>query len=442
MNGLERLRNILVRLRGSLWLVPAAMSLVACVAAYALLQLSPRLSPPGMDQGWWLFSGDADTARNLMATLTSAMITMTSLVISITMVVLTLAANQLGPRLVTSFMGDRQIKVILGLFTGTILYLVTVLRSLTGEAVTARVPHLAVTVGTALSILCLFVLLFYIHKIARSIIADTVVDNVATALEAAIGATLGSPEDGREREAVVPRTPETAGEQRWISLGSTGYVQVIDYEHLAELLAERDSCVRVDVRAGDFVLADGEHVAVRGPVDDELADRIRDRFVVGTERSPTQDVEYAMRQLVEIALRALSPGINDPFTAIAVIHRLGAALAEAFARDMPPSAYCDALGMARVLAATPTHGTLIDSAFAQISHAGRDHPAIQLELVDMIGKLAPLARTPEQRAAMTKYVRMIERAALRSTDDPIDRAELQRRAGTVRRRLDTGVVAV
>jgi uncharacterized membrane protein len=141
---------------------------------------------------------------------------------------------------------------------------------------------------------------------------------------------------------------------------------------LAELLAERGSCVGVDVRAGDFVLADGEHVAVRGPVDDELADRIRDRFVVGRERSPTQDAEYAMRQLVEIALWALSPGINDPFTAIAVIHRLGATLAETFARHMPPSTYCDARGMARVLAVTPTHGTLVDSAFARISHAGRE----------------------------------------------------------------------
>ncbi len=436
MNGFERLRNMLVRVRGSLWLIPAGMSLVACIGAYAMLRLSPLLSSPVPGGAWWLFSGDANTARNLLGTLTSAMITMTSLVVSITMVVLTLAANQLGPRLVTNFMGDRQIKLILGLFMGTILYLVTVLRSLTGETMADQVPHLAVTVGTALSLVCLFVLLFYIHKIARSIIADTVVHNVAEALDTAIRANLGTYEDSNGVETFVPLRPGTAAEPRWLSLNQTGYVQVIDYDGLAELMTEHDGVVRVDVRAGSFVLADGRHIAVHRPEDDGLDGKIRDCFVIGSERSPTQDIEYAMRQLIEIALRALSPGINDPFTAIAVIHRLGAGLAETFKRVMPPGEYCDAKQIVRVVAAAPSHGGLVDSAFGQIRQSGQEHPAILLELVAMLGMLAPLARTADQRAALTRQLMMIERAAPLSTEEPLDLAEIQRHAREVRRELD------
>ncbi|MFO1039633.1 MAG: DUF2254 domain-containing protein [Geminicoccaceae bacterium] len=395
-DGLERLRNLLLRLRATLWLLPAVISVLAFFLAFVLLRLTPAIAANTIGNNWWLFSGDADTARNLLATLTSGMITMTSLVVSITVVVLTLAANQLGPRIVSTYMGDRQIKLVLGLFIGTILYLLTVLRSIAGTDDVVRVPHLAVTVGTALSVLCLFALLYYVHKIARSIIADTVVRSVGHGLRSTVRANL--PERDLE-----PRSDVTSIGMRpsnWATIGDTGYVQVVDYGRLVDVARERDVRISLEVRAGSFVFAGGRHVGVRGDLDNELRSRIEGAFVVGSERTPAQDVEFAIRQLVEIALRALSPSVNDPFTAITVIHRIGGELAEALHRELPPKVYCDDDGVPRVCASPPTWDDLFETAFAQIRHAAADHAMVLRELTSTLEALGDLTEDPAQRSAI------------------------------------------
>lgn len=431
------MRNLLIRLQASLWLLPAVISALAFLVAYALLRWAPLLPSRMTGDLWWLFSGDGETARELLATLTSGMITMTSLVVSITVVILTLAANQLGPRLVTSFMADRQIKLVLGLFIGTILYLLTVLRSLDGELPEARVPQLAVTLGTALSVFCLFALLFYVHKIARSIIADTVVRDVARGLQRAVANNL--PDGEADRGTAGPAIALAGLPACWIRLGRTGYIQVIDYEGLAGLAERHDVVIRLDVRAGHFVLKDGRHVAVLAPQPTDLDGEIAGKLVIGAERSPAQDIEYAIRQLVEIALRALSPGINDPFTAIAVIDQLGAALAEIMARPLPPAVHRDGQGRVRVLASVSDIDGLFDAAFNQIRQAGQTHAAVLIELADILGKLGPQTRNDAQRAAIGRHLAMVERAGRRHLDEPGDADDLLRRLAEAKASLDEGV---
>jgi uncharacterized membrane protein len=179
---MSRVYNFVVLLRGQLWILPAVMSATAVLLAYAILGSGVDLSDPRGSDLWWLYSGDASTARDLLSTLLSGLMTMTSLVVSVTFVTLTLAANQLGPRLIWNFIGDRQIQAVLGLFLSTILYVLVVLRSLDDTLGPKGVPHVAVTVASVLTVLCLFALLFYVHKIARSIVADTAVKRVATEL--------------------------------------------------------------------------------------------------------------------------------------------------------------------------------------------------------------------------------------------------------------------
>lgn len=427
---MERIQNLIVRWRSSLWLMPAVIALLASLLAVVLLSLPPQsIATDG--PWWWLFAGDADTARSLLGTLTSAMITMTSLVVSITVVVLTLAANQLGPRLVVNFMGDRQIQAILGLFIGTILYLITVLRSVSGGVSDDNLPHVAVTVGSALSAVCLFALLFYVHKAARSIIADTVINEVADALDQAIGDNLVEPGEAEETCGPWPR----GGPEQWVALDRGGYIQVIDHGALVALAAKHDLLIRLEARAGNFVLARGHHALVVGACSEDIGAEIADAFVLGPTRSPTQDVEYAIRQLVEIALRALSPGINDPFTANAAIDRLAAALAEILRRDLPAKVHTDESGAVRVLAAPMCHGDLVDGALNQIRQAGSGNAAVLIQIARRLGDLMPLARNADQRDALVRHLTMVERAAERTLPEPNDLADLRSRVGAARAAL-------
>src|SRR5688572_3653673 len=142
---MDRLRNATAILREQLWALPAVFTICSAGLAYVLLTWGDRLIPSRESSYWWLYSGEARTARDLLSSLLSGLMTMTSLVVSVTFVILTLAANQLGPRLISTFMGDRQIQTVLGLFLGTILYVLVVLRSLDDTLGTEGVPHVAVS---------------------------------------------------------------------------------------------------------------------------------------------------------------------------------------------------------------------------------------------------------------------------------------------------------
>jgi uncharacterized membrane protein len=203
---MERIRNVVVLLRGQLWIIPLCLSALALGLAYWILTSGASfLEVRDVGGFWWLYGGDASSARDLMSSLLSGLMTMTSLVVSVTFVILTLAANQLGPRLISTFMGDRQIQTVLGLFLGTILYVLVVLRSLDETLGTEGVPHVAVTIGSALTVICLFALLFYVHKIARAIIADSVVARVAGDLHNDIRSMLSS--DPRASDAYTDAYP-------------------------------------------------------------------------------------------------------------------------------------------------------------------------------------------------------------------------------------------
>ncbi|MGO4573296.1 DUF2254 domain-containing protein [Microvirga sp. 2TAF3] len=416
---MERIRNVIILLRGQLWILPLILSVLALVLAYWVLASAPSL-PDGWDAGklWWLYSGDAGSARDLLSSLLSGLMTMFSLVISVTFVILTLAANQLGPRLIPTFMGDRQIQTVLGLFLGTILYVLVVLRSLDETLGPNGVPHVAVTIGSALTVVCLFALLFYVHKVARAIVADNIIAQVADDLHRAIRDMLpdDTTADGTVPEVTLPRACI-------VSLDRSGYIQVIDYDRLVAKACQDNALLKVKVRAGDFVLKGGEHVTVHAarPPGHDVQEAIWSAFVIGEERSPAQDLEFGLRQLVEIALRALSPGINDPYTAIAVVDRLGAALEEILRCPLQPGVLRDADGTARVIARRSDVQGLVDAAFDAIRQAARDIPAVLIRMVDILGQLASVIHPGEARDAVVRHLGRLAETAEEAQLTPYDR---------------------
>lgn len=428
----DRIRNRLAALRGQLWVTPAIMCLLAAVSARAVTWIDDN--PIFLDfSAWWYFGGEPETARELLGTLLSGMITMTSLVISITMVVLSLAANQLGPRLIWNFIRDRQIQIVIGVFFSTIIFILIGIRSIRSD----DVPDLAVTVATMLVGICLFALLFYVHKIARSIIADTVIDEVAAELLRAIETMFPIEADARRAD-----DPPDQACRRTLCLRKSGYLQVVEYDRLLRVAERRSLTVLIDVRPGQFVLASGEHGLVGSdePISDAAIEDLRKSFLVGSQRTPTQDVEYSIRQLVEIAVRALSPGTNDPFTAVTVIHRLAASIESLMQRHVVESIrLADSKGSTRVLGVTSTFGGMVDVALNQVRQAAaaRGNAAVIITITSVLGDLAAGARTDPHRAALSKHLGAMRRAALRSIDDPADLGDFEAAARKAEHALST-----
>lgn len=433
---MERIRGILFVMRGQFWLLPSLMSGAGIGAALLVLGSSWNIAP-GDANLWWLYSGDASAARDLLASLLSGMMTMTSLVISITFVILTLSANQLGPRLIWNFIGDWQIQAVLGLFLSTIFYILIVLRSLNETIGPDGIPHLAVTAASGLTAACLFALLFYLHKVARSIVSDTVVQRVGEEFRAAVAAML---EDGREADKDPEASPGQASRDfAVLSLQASGYVQSIDYGALLDLATHRNLRLRIPIRAGHFVLERGEHVMIEDAraVPETLAAEIRAAFTVGANRNPAQDLEYTIRQLVEIGLRALSSGINDAYTAMSVIDRLSIGLEDILRRSPQLAVLRDRGGTARIRANRSDTNGFMDAAFNQIRQAARGQPAILIHLADTIGKLAKSIRDRAAREAALRQLDRLDEEAGLSEAGASDRAEISARIQEARKAVLT-----
>ncbi len=411
------------RVRTSLWFLPALM--VAGAVLLAWLAVRVRIEVDAAGFVWWINQGSAEEAGRLLSALLGSLITMATLVISITMVVLTLAAGQLGPRLIRSFVGDRRTQGVIGLFIGTIVYILLIFRLLDSDLSKEAVPHFAVTAASALVFICLLTLLFYVHHLSRSIVADTMVNRVGADLDHAIRRNLRDAEDDIPT-IFTHRSEHPPGR---FAFSASGYVQTVDYRGLAEAVAEREALMELLVRPGHHVLAGRTHAHVwpADALDDALQAAIADAITVGRERTAYQDVEFSIRQLVEVALRALSPGINDPFTAIAVVERLGASLALAMEHGEPQAIWNDEEGRARLIAATSSFDGLVDLSFNQIRQAAAAHPAVLIALMDTLGALAETPRTDAQRAALQRHMEAVMETGRVSIENANDRRDLEQR---------------
>jgi len=303
--------------------MPVAIVCVASGLAYGVLSLNST------GPIWVLFGGSGQEAPQFLSSLMTAMINIRRWRSPITMVALVLAAQQLGPRLIHSFMSDRHTQIALGLFVGTVVYLLVGLRSAYSDGKT--VPNLSVTGGTLLVLICLITLLLFVHHLAHSIVADSVIERVGAQLDADI--VRHCPEHNDK-----PHEDYDLGQDRTaVDLAKGGYVQAINYGAVARAAAAADAIVSFEVRAGHHAVTGvvAADVYPKHRATDELRQTIQSAVLVGAERTTVQDLEYSVRHPVEVALRALSPGINDVYTALAVINRLALSLRTMMQRAAP-----------------------------------------------------------------------------------------------------------
>ena len=422
-----RLRHFLVNLRSTFWVVPALMIAAAALVAFVSLLLDTSLA--ATDLPAWLYAGGADGAYALLSTVAGSMVTVAGLGYSITIVALVLASTQFGPRLLSLFMRDRISQLTLGVFAGTFTFCVLILRSIRGPAEGSEpfVPQVSITVAIGLTLVSLGVLVYFFHHVAVSIQAPKVAARVARDLDEAIDQLyparigVGGP---KPDDSAIP----DPGTDPVVAADVSGYVQVVDDAALMDLAVRRDLCVRLMTRPGLFVVADNPILVVRAAgFDDEVERQLRATLIVGDVRTPEDDIEYSVRQLVEVALRALSPAINDPFTAMAAIDWLGAALARLARAEFPSRYRYDVHGQLRVVANVSTFAGIAHTIFSRIRHYGGNSPVVLNRLLEAVAAFGPYITSEDDRQLVRAETNSVLHMGRSLLHNETDLAELDRR---------------
>lgn len=377
------------RVRSGVWQLPVAMMVAGVLLFKLTMLLDAHIGEREVLRALWLHSGTGDDARNLLSVLVSAMMTMATLVFSMTIVSLSVAASQFGSRLVRSYVRDTKSKVTLGIFAMTIIYLLLALRVVSGEMAAAGVPHVTVTLGLVLSVVCVMAMVALLHMVAHAIVVDEVIRRVGADLEESI-ASMPVKEDGAAA-AQPPALEPFPGNEHPLLAASEGYIEAVRYEHLARAAQEQDVFVSLQVMAGDFV-AKGDrlgtvHAAADHGDTKALAQQLATSVLIGAERTPVQDLAFSIRHLVDVALRALSPAINDANTARVVIDRLRGALSRLFRKQLPSGRYADDQGVLRVVGRRHSYVDHIGHALDPIRHSATTQPVVVITLLESLARL-------------------------------------------------------
>jgi uncharacterized membrane protein len=328
-----------------------------------------------------------------------------------------------------NFIRDRGTQFTLGTFVATFVYATLVLISISpGKPGRDFVPHLSITLSVGLVTLSMAVLIYFIHHIAASIQLPQVIASIAKDLSRAIDA-----ESSHEREPIEsgPSVPELL--RRMSEAGGTveapasGYLQFVRHETLTGLAAEKGAVIHLLHRPGHF-LVHGHPMAIVWPPDatESVSRALRRAHITGSSRTLAQDLSFAVDQLVEIAIRALSPAVNDTFTALTCIDWLGASLCQVTGQWRPVGVHRDSHGYVRLITADVSYERLIERAFEKIRQAGRGMPAVLIRQLDALSKIIASSTTAGQRDLLLEQAAMILRAGEASVPERADRADVRR----------------
>lgn len=436
--AMKRLKQLWSNLQGNFWFVPSLIVAFSIGLAVALIKTDSTGTQPWMARWPRLFGAGAAGARGMLSTIAGSMMTVVGVTFSMTLVTLALASSQYTSRILRNFMRDRVTQVVLGIFAGIFTYCLIVLRTIRGGDTGGYIPSLAVSFGVVLAIGGISVLIFFIHHIASSIQASSIIASVADETLAAIDRLFPEHLGDGPVDDDGAGIPPSSREPIWQVVPATGngYIQGVDNAALLALAREHRTVVRMERGIGQFVVHGTPLVSLAGPVlvgPDTIA-AVQAVYAIGRHRTVEQDSAFGIRQIVDIALRALSPGINDTTTAVMCVDYLTAILARLASRHVPSSHRYEG-GALRVITIGPTFASLAAESFDQIRSSAEGNVAILLRMLGAIHTIAGLNRVQSRRLALSDHVQWIAESADRTIESPHDRARFESRLASVRAAL-------
>ena len=438
---MNKLRQIWGNLRSSFWFIPTLMVAGSIVFAAALIEVDSAGNARWLPQWPRLFGAGAEGARQMLSTLAGSMMTVMGITFSMTLLALALASSQYTSRILRNFMRSRVTQVTLGIFAGIFVYCMIVLRTIrSGEA--EFVPSLAVFFAFILALGGVVVLIYFIHHIASSIQASSIIATVAQVTIASIDRLfpekLGHGPDEDEGQDQVLRSLD---KRTWYAVPAavSGYIQSVDNDALLGLARDRKTIVRMEHGVGAFVVQDAAlaSLALTYPPDQEMIVALNGAYSISSHRTIEQDSAFGIRQIVDMALKALSPGVNDTSTAVMCVDYLTAILARLAVRQFPPSHRYEGEAL-RVITMAPTFEGLLAEAFDQIRGNTAGNVAVMARMLGALHTIGSLTTDPRRRQALHEQVQWIAELADRSIEATHDRARIERRLMEVREALEAG----
>jgi len=420
----SRLSAVRDGLRTQLWPIPLIGIVLGLACGIGLPRLDARVDddlPAAVTE--YLFGGGASAARTLLGAVAGSLITVTSLTFSLTVLTLQLASSQFSPRLLRTFTRDRFVHVTLALFLGTFSYALAVLRTVrdAGDRQALFVPQISVTVAFVLGVSSVVGLVLFLAHLAREIRVETMLRKVRAEANGTVRRILQAHQPGR----IPANGPSAPSDAAALPSHASGFLVGADEDALLAAALDAKATVRVYCCPGDFVVA-GTPLGVgwpdAGSFDADALTRLRDRVAAAIatafERTAANDIGYGLRQLTDVTNKALSPGINDPTTAVHALGHSCALLCELSGHDLGPRLLRDERGQVRVVLAQRGFADLLELAIAQPRRYGAGDPSVLGRLFELLRELAWCTEQSDHRRAVAEQLtRLRATAAAEDFDD-------------------------
>lgn len=438
-------------IKTSFWFTPCLILFLTITSCTILLFIDLYA---GLDSVHWLaflYHADANITRSLLTTIASSVMTVVSITFSITIVALTTASSQFGPRLIRNFMEDKSTQIVLGVFISLFIYCLILVRMTDDFAKGHFLPGLTFAGAIAMTLCGILLLIYFIHHVSKNLQSDNIIDNVYSELQCSINQifkqqkkeedTTSNKKSAITKPNIESELVSPVNKREAIPLKSPacGYIQTINYAHLTKVMKKLDGYLEVSVNPGDFVVnlmvTMNCHIKHLSKEDEKS---LHNGFTLGPKRTPIEDPEFAVHQLIEIALRALSPGINDPYSAIACVDKLTAMICNLTQEHFPEGTTYDEDGIKRVSYKTTSFQNLANIAYDQIRQYSQTCLAVQLRLLEGLIRVAEQASLSTHWTFVRHQKQMIEHSLKHQNLIDLDKKEVTNRLQTLDELLKNG----
>lgn len=438
---MHKIKQLYSNLRSSFWFAPSVIVAYSIALAIILVEADSAVSDQWLAQWPRLFGAGPAGARDMLSTIAGSMMTIMGVTFSMTLVALTLASSQYTSRILRNFMRSHVTQYTLGVFAGIFSYCLIVLRTIRGSGEVEFVPGLAVFFAFVLALGSVGILIVFIHHIASSIQASSIIASVAKESIAVIDRLFpekigqGPDEDEDKDQVLLSLEKKT---WRTVPAKVSGYIQSVNSDALLRLARDRKTILRMEHGIGDYVVEETglASLALEDPLDQETIAALNSSYNISNHRTVEQDPAFGVRQIVDIALKALSPGVNDTSTAVMCIDYLAAILARLASRQLPSSRRYEE-GELRVITIAQTFKSLLDDSFDQIRRSAEGNVAVMERMFGAIENIASLTTNPYRRRALCEQIQRIDELADRTIESAHDRARIEMRLTHLRQTLES-----
>jgi len=445
---MSKLLSIWQSLRSSLWFVPGVLVLLAVALAIGLIEADARIDNHVFDTWPRLFGAGAAGARGMLVAVASSMITVAGVVFSITLVALSLASSQYTSRVLRNFMNDRTNQTVLGVFVGIFAYCLVVLRTIREGPDIEFVPSLAVLGGVVLAFIGIGYFIYFIHHVATAIQASHILARIAAETVQRIDDLFPESVGNKDEYYADPDPSHTDPRRRWHAAPAarTGYIQRVEAESLLAIARDQKTVIRMEHSVGEFIIKGMPLASIltaddSSPPSKEVINRLMEAYAINFQRTTDQDAAYGIRQIVDVALKALSSGINDTTTAVMSLDYLTAILVRLCGRGIESPGRFDE-GELRVITRGATFASMVELAFDQIRPSAGGNVAVLTRLVDALHTLEAQTQRPNRRSVLLRQAHSLEEVIGRTIPASLDREPVEARVKRLLESLEATEAAI